>query len=94
MIFEWDEDKRFENIEKHGFDFIDAQEMFKAPMLIVPDTRFDYNEERWIGIGLVRNTVAVIAYTERGEDETTIRIISMRKAFKNERKEYEKRIKN
>jgi uncharacterized DUF497 family protein len=68
--------------------------MFKAPMLIVPDARFDYNEERWIGIGLVRNTVSVVIYTERGEDETTIRIISMRKALKSERKEYEKRIKN
>lgn len=34
MKFEWDEEKNEINIRKHGFDFIDAPEVFNGPMLI------------------------------------------------------------
>ena len=46
-------------------------------MRIFEDNRFDYGEQRWIGLGLLDVTVVVIVHTET-EDE--IRIISMRKA--------------
>ena len=46
MKFDWDENKRLENIAKHGIDFIDVPEMFDGPMLVNLDTRCDYGEDR------------------------------------------------
>ena len=51
MGFEWDEDKRAENIGKHDLDFIDAWQIFDAPMVVNIDNREDYEETRFIGIG-------------------------------------------
>ncbi|MEI6634346.1 MAG: BrnT family toxin [Chlamydiota bacterium] len=91
MKFEWDEKKNSENIRKHGIDFRDVVEMFSHPMLASLDTRREYGEDRWIGIGLLKNIVAVTVYLE-WEDEETIRIISARKATRYEDQEYHKRI--
>jgi uncharacterized protein len=92
MIFEWNEAKNRSNIRKHGFDFADAEEMFQGSLLVRPDTRENYGEERWIGIGMVRGRVAFLAFAEPSHG--TIRIISLRKADHEERKEYEKAIQN
>ncbi len=92
MKFEWDIQKNETNIVKHGFDFTDAQGMFALPMLVDPDERKDYGEERWKGIGLSGGRVAVVIYIE--PDDETIRIISLRKALSYERKQYEQYIKN
>ena len=91
MKYIWDDEKNDTNTRKHGIDFADVPEMFDYPMLTGLDTRKDYNEDRWIGIGMLRNIVAVIVFTEINEN--TIRIISARKATKNERAQYEKAIK-
>ena len=91
MKYIWDEEKNNINIKKHGIDFADVNEMFDYPMLTGLDITGDYNEDRWIGIGMLRNIVAVIVFTEINEN--TIRIISARKATKNERVQYEKAIK-
>ena len=87
MNFEWDEQKNQVNIRKHGFSFADAWEIFEAPMLINLDDRFDYGEDRWIGIGRLQSRIVVVVYTEL-DDETT-RIISLRKALSHERAAYE-----
>jgi len=89
-VFEWDESKNRANIRKHGFHFAEAEEMFRGILLIRPDTAEDYGEERWVGIGMVRGRVALVAFAERPHD--TIRIISLRKADHEERKQYEKAI--
>lgn len=60
MQFEWDEAKNLENIRKHEIDFADVPEMFDGPMLIELDDRFDYGEDRWLGIGLLGNGVALV----------------------------------
>ncbi len=60
MEFEWDEEKNRENMRRHGIDFADAAEVFSHPMLTQLDDHKDYGEDRWIGIGLMKNTVAVI----------------------------------
>ncbi len=91
MNFEWDENKNSENIRKHGIDFRDVVDMFSHPMLTRLDTRRDYGEDRWVGVGLLNNIVAVTVYIE-WDDEETIRIISARKAMRHESKEYHKRI--
>ncbi len=92
MRFEWDEQKNEANVRKHGFDFADAWEIFEAPMLASPDTREDYDEDRWIGIGFLKERIVVIVFTERDND--AIRIISLRKALKHERLKFEQAIRN
>lgn len=38
-------------------------------MLIELDHRFDYDEDRWFGIGFLGNGVAVVVWTERGLEQ-------------------------
>ena len=92
MRFEWNQAKSEKNIRKHGIDFADVEDMFNYPVLTFPDRREDYGEERWVAMGRIRGCVCVVAYTERRGD--VIRIISARKATRNEITRYEKRIKN
>jgi hypothetical protein len=90
--FEWDEQKNAANTRKHGFDFTDAWEIFESPMLTAPDTREDYGEERWIGIGSLRERIVVIVFAQRSDD--VIRVISLRKALKHERIRLEEAIRD
>jgi len=87
--FEWDEAKRRINIRRHGIDFVDATEVFDGVTLTIEDTRFDYGETRYVTVGLLRGRVVVIAHTEQDD---VIRIISVRKATKNEEANYFKQI--
>ena len=82
MKYEWDEAKNRQNVQKHGIDFRDVVAMFDRPMVSFLDQRSDYNEDRWVGIGLLKAMTAVVVFTERSED--TIRIISARKAKRHE----------
>ncbi len=75
-----------------AFDFVDAEEMFRGALVVDSDTRKDYGETRWIGIGTIRGRTAVVVFAERGPE--TIRIISLRKATRRERKQYEKAVKD
>ena len=92
MRFEWDEAKNQINIRKHGIDFNDIPEVFNHPMLAMRDDRADYGEERWISIGWIKILIGVVVYTERSRD--VIRIISARKATKQEAQRYVERIEN
>ncbi len=92
MEFEWDEKKNQKNIRKRGFDFADAWEIFESPMQTALDLREDYGEDRWKGIGFLGNRIVVVIFTYR--DEETIRIISLRKALKYERKRFEEAFRN
>jgi uncharacterized DUF497 family protein len=90
--FEWDENKRAENIDKHNLDFVDAWQIFNAPMLVNIDNRKDYGEIRYFGIGFLKNFAVAVVFTE--PDEETIRIISLRRALKYEREQFEEYIAN
>lgn len=92
MRIEWDERKNILNVAKHGIAFVDAADIFNHPMLTLQDMRVDYGEERWIGIGWIQRLIGVVVYTERSGD--VIRIISARKATKNEVRMYEQSIQN
>jgi hypothetical protein len=85
MRFEWDEAKRLSNIEKHGIDFADVPAMFEGDIVTIADERFDYGENRYITLGLLKYRVIVVAHTDEND---VIRIISARKATKNEEKLY------
>jgi uncharacterized DUF497 family protein len=78
---DWDEAKRQANLRKHGLDFSDAEEAFSAITHTVEDRRFSYGEQRFVTLGLLRDMVVVITHTEARD---RIRIISMRKATRNE----------
>ena len=87
MQFEWDEGKNLANIRKHKIDFADVPAMFEEPMLIELDDRFDYGEDRWMGIGFLDNGVAVVVWVERQND--LIRLISARRANRYERQRFQ-----
>ena len=82
MRVEWSEAKRKSNLRKHHLDFVDAKIVLEGAIISFEDDRFDYTEDRFSAIGMLKGTVVVIAHTER---EEAIRIISMRKATNNER---------
>jgi uncharacterized DUF497 family protein len=92
MKIEWDDRKNEINLRKHGFDLADAVPMFDGHMLVQSDTREDYGESRWIGIGITNGRTAVVVFAERRDD--CIRIISLRKANRHERKLFEETIAN
>ncbi|WP_434610190.1 BrnT family toxin [Pseudomonas sp. D2-30] len=92
MLFKWDEAKNRANILKHGIDFNDVPGIFQHPMLVFHDDRMAYGEERWITIGLIKALIGVVVYTERRDD--VIRIISARKATKQEAIRYVENIEN
>ena len=89
MRFEWDEAKRQSNIQKHGIDFVGIEKVFAGTTLTIWDDRFDYDETRFITLGLLSGRVVVITHTETHE---VIRIISVRKATKHEEAGYFKEI--
>jgi uncharacterized DUF497 family protein len=87
--FEWDEAKRESNILKHGIDFTDAEKVFEGGTVTILDDRFDYGEDRFITLGLLDARVVVVIHTET---DAVIRIISARKATKNEEISYFKEV--
>jgi uncharacterized DUF497 family protein len=81
--FDWDEEKNAINRVKHGIDFEDASEIFFEPIILRRSDR--KNEERWTALGQLQDRLIVVAFTWR---DRTIRIISARRARKNEKREY------
>jgi len=92
MKFEWDGNKNSENIRKHRIDFNDVVEVFHGPIIVNLDDRFGYNEDRLIGIGFMKNMITIVVFIEKNTD--VIRIISARKANKNETRRFKEEIKN
>jgi len=87
MQFEWDENKNAQNLKKHGISFEEAEEIFDGIVFTAIDERSDYDGEiREISIGAIQGVVIVtVVHTERNE---FIRIISVRKATRQERETY------
>lgn len=85
MDFDRDESKRRENLLKHRIDFVRVEEAFNGPMFARLDRRVEYGEDRWRALGWIQGRPIVIVYTERGD---VIRIISARKAKKNEEADF------
>lgn len=83
--FEWDEQKRLSNIDKHGIDFVGACQIFDSYTVEFEDNRYDYGEDRYIAIGKTNDKILTVIYTYRDD---IIRIISARKSTKYERNIY------
>lgn len=85
MTFEWDEAKRRDNVRKHGIDFAGVTEVFGGLTATMEDNRHSYGERRFVTLGMLGGRVVVVVHTERKD---RIRIISIRKATRNEQKLY------
>jgi len=85
--FEWDDAKAASNLAKHGVSFSYARAAFDDPLgLDALDDRRDYGEQRFNLIAKSPDQIMLfVTYTER---ETGIRIISARRASKQEVKSY------
>ena len=88
LSFEWDTQKAKSNEQKHGITFDEASTVFEDFLsLTIHDPLHSENEERFTLIGIShKNRILIVVHTERGDN---IRIISARKATKNERSYYE-----
>ena len=90
MRFEWDEKKNVANLHKHSVPFELAEEVFDDPLAVSCKDRHEKGEERWQTIDMVGRVILLVAHTYcAGEEEEVIRIISARKATKQERDVYE-----
>jgi hypothetical protein len=89
IIFSWDDRKERENLRKHRISFEEASTVFADENArLKHDALHSQREDRFLLLGLsakLRILVVVHAYRQ---GETEIRIISARKATRNERKQY------
>jgi len=87
MKVEWDTANAALNLQKHGVSFEEAAHVFNDfGRIDAYDDREDYGEDRWVTLGMSWTTVLFVVYTIR--DETTLRIISARKAHASEQTQY------
>jgi uncharacterized DUF497 family protein len=89
--FEWNEAKASKNIQKHGISFEEASSVFYDDFAI---QFYDKNhsvleEDRFLLLGMSNNTrLLMVCHCEK-QSGNILRIISARKATKNERKFYQ-----
>ncbi len=67
--FAWDEQKNWENQQKHGVSFEEAQRVFAdAHLLILRDERHSTpEEERFYGVGKVKGGILTVRFTVRNK---------------------------
>ena len=89
MEFEWDRNKATTNEKKHGISFSEATTVFGDQFeLTISDPDHSSGEYRFLSIGRSNaGNLLVVSYTERQQE--LIRIISARKATRQEQKYYE-----
>jgi uncharacterized DUF497 family protein len=86
IVFEWDEEKNAKNIRKHGVSFKMAEKVFYDPRRFeMFDIEHSIFEDRLRTVGFSGLKLLTVVFTER---DNFIRIISARKADKNEEEEY------
>ena len=85
MEIEWDNNKAASNLIKHKIDFEDAKNIFLDSNRLERADKRDYSETRIQVIGIVNQVVLFVVYTQRNG---RYRIISARRANKNERRQY------
>ncbi len=91
MKFEWDVNKEKSNRQKHKITFLEACYVFADKfMLTLYDDEHSEDEDRWITIGQTpNNKILVVVHTYRiTKGKESVRIISARKAARNEEKQY------
>ena len=89
MVFDWDSRKAKSNQAKHGVSFEESSTVFGDPLslTIADPAHSGPGEERFVAIGS-SYLGRVLVVVHRDEDGN-IRIISVRRATRRERKDYE-----
>jgi len=85
IVYEWYEDKRLSNLERHKLDFRKAGLVYEHPGKITLKSRY-LHEPRLVDMAEVDGLVPVLVYTMRGE---AVRCISYRYAKRKERRIYD-----
>lgn len=85
MDVEFDPAKRARTLRERGLDLARAGAIFEGFTLTFEDDREDYGEERYVTFGCMGRQVVACVWTMRGDNR---RIISLRKAEKDEREIY------
>lgn len=88
MEFEWNPEKAVINQRKHNISFQEASTVFDDSLSVTfPDPDHSIGENRYVIIGMSRSgQLLVVSHTDR---ENRTRIISARKATRQERRFYE-----
>jgi uncharacterized DUF497 family protein len=89
LVFEWDDRKDRANRKKHGVSFAEARSAFlDENARVLPDPEHSEEEERFVLLGLSTSLrILVVCHCYRQKDEV-IRIISARKADREEQRQY------
>ena len=85
MEIEFDPEKQERNRLRHDLGFGGAEAIFEGFRIDDEDDREDYGETRFVSLGRIGRQVVVCVWTPRGDKA---RIISLRKADKDEREIY------
>lgn len=90
LSFEWDPEKAKANLDKHGVSFEEAMTAFydEAAIEFYDDEHSEW-EDRLLLLGLSSNMKLLLVCHCYRSEESVIRIISARKATKNEAKNYQ-----
>lgn len=90
LKFEWDENKNSTNKIKHNISFEEAKTVFYDEYaLVIDDPEHSVDEDRFIILGFSNQAKLLVVCHCFREADMIIRIISARKATKNESKFYE-----
>ena len=88
--FEWNSSKAVSNIKKHGISFEEAQSVFYDEYATqFYDSDNSEEEDRFLMLGVSNESRILLVCHCELEQDNLIRIISARKATKNERKQYQ-----
>ena len=89
LIFEWSQEKRRANLEKHGVSFEEAGSVFYDEHAIqFFDELHSEAEDRFFMLGVSNQLRILVVIHSEAESEGVIRIISARKATARERNHY------
>jgi uncharacterized protein len=86
QLFEFDPTKSEANKSKHGLNFIEAQGLWNDEQLLIIPAKYLEDEDRWAAIGRLDSKHWTAIFTRRAD---VIRLISVRRARKEEEEFYE-----
>jgi uncharacterized DUF497 family protein len=91
LVFEWDAKKAASNLRKHGVSFDEALTVFADPLgAIHDDPDHSANEYRELLVGhSSSDRLLIVSFTELPK---SVRIISARRATRQERRDYEETV--
>ena len=88
--FSWNEAKAKLNLKKHGVSFKEAQSVFYDDLAVQFYDQDSSDEDRFLLLGMSNQSrILMVVHCERWDVGEELRIISARKATKNEQQYYQ-----